>query len=126
MRPKTSRAKSWPSRLRWKSAMMEGCASSWRNGCSAHARRNSARAASCRALSLLFQRARKMPLQNGARYRIGLLQVDAPIFQLIERDPRIGHRAAHIGSRRDDAEIAVEILDLCFAVARGAELVQQG
>src|SRR5260370_15734167 len=61
-----------------------------------------------------------MPLQHGARQRIGFLQVDAPVFQLIERNPRIGHRAAHIGPRRDHAEIAIQILHLRFAMTRGA------
>src|SRR3984893_645687 len=73
-----------------------------------------------------FQRAGKMPLQHRARDGVGLLQVDAPIFQLVERYPRIGHRAAHIGSRRYHAEIAIQILHLRFAMARGTEFIQHG
>src|SRR6202790_1889836 len=73
-----------------------------------------------------FQRAGKMPLQHRARDGVGLLQVDAPIFQLVERYPRIGHRAAHIGSRRYHAEIAIEILHLRLAMARGTEFIQHG
>src|ERR1700704_2320419 len=67
-----------------------------------------------------------MPLQHGAGDGVGLLQVDAPVFQLVERYPRIGHRAAHIGSRRDHAEIAIKILYLRFAMARRTEFVQHG
>ena len=58
--------------------------------------------------------------------RIGLLQIDAPVFQLVERDPHVGDRAAHIGSGRDHAEIAVQILHLRFAMARGTEFIQHG
>ena len=57
-----------------------------------------------------------MPLQHGAGDGIGLLQVDAPIFQFVEWYPYIGHRAAHIGSRRDHAEITIQILHLRFAM----------
>src|SRR5258707_12245975 len=46
---------------------------------------------------------------------IGLLQFDAPIFQLVERDRLAGDCAAHEGSRTDDAIIAVEIAKLGFA-----------
>ncbi len=76
-------------------------------------------------LAFRLQHARIMPLQHRGRQRIGLLQVDAPVFQLVERDPNVGHRAAHIGSRRGHAEIAVQILHLRFAMARGAEFIQQ-
>ena len=55
-----------------------------------------------------------------------LLQVHAPVLQFVERNARVGDRAAHEGPRRDHAEIAVEILHLRFAMARGAELVQHG
>jgi hypothetical protein len=37
---------------------------------------------------------------------------------------RISHRAADIGSRRDHAEIAIQILHLRFAMARGTEFIQ--
>src|SRR5262249_19085838 len=66
-----------------------------------------------------------MPLQHRLRLGIGLLQVDAPVLQLIERDAHVSDGAADIGSRRDHAEVAVEILHLRFTAARGAELVQQ-
>src|SRR3982074_3445335 len=66
-----------------------------------------------------------MPLQPRARDRVGLLPVDAPIFQFVERYPRFGHRATHIGPRRNHAEIAVQILHVGFAMARGTEFVQQ-
>src|SRR5258705_9030449 len=68
----------------------------------------------------------KMPLQHGAGDSVGLLQIDAPVFQFVERYPRIGHRAAHVSSRRDHAEIAIQILHLGFAMARGTEFIQHG
>ena len=56
-----------------------------------------------------------MPLQHGLGRGIGLLQVDAPVFQLLERDRHAGHGAAHEGAGPHDAEIAVEIFDLGLA-----------
>ena len=73
-----------------------------------------------------LQRAGKMPLQHGGRNRVGLLQVDAPVFQFVERNLHAGDRAAHIGARRDHAEIAIQILHLRFAMARGTEFIQHG
>src|SRR6478609_4454798 len=78
------------------------------------------------AVSLRLRRVRKMPLQHRGGRGVGFLQVHAPVLQLVERNPRVGDRAAHERSRRDHAEIAVEILHLRFAMARGAELVQHG
>jgi len=75
-----------------------------------------------KSLTLRLQCAGKMPLQHRARDRVGLLQIDAPVFQLVERYPRIGHRAAHVGARRGHAEIAIQILHLRFAMARGPEI----
>jgi hypothetical protein len=66
-----------------------------------------------------------MPLQHGGGLRVSLLQIDAPVFQFVEWDAGVGDGAADIGSGRDHTEIAVEILHLRFAAARGAELVQQ-
>jgi hypothetical protein len=76
-------------------------------------------------LPLRLQRAGKMPLQHRARDGVGLLQIDAPVFQLVEGYPRVGHRAPHIGSWRVHAEIAVQLLHLRFAMARGPEFIQQ-
>src|SRR5262245_20638022 len=45
---------------------------------------------------------------------IGLLQVDAPVFQLFQRDRDPGDGAAHERARPHDAEIAVEEPDLGF------------
>ena len=56
--------------------------------------------------------------------RIGFLQVDAPVFQLVERDPHVGDGAAHIGPGRDHAEIAIQILHLRFAIPRGTEFIK--
>src|SRR5579871_5902884 len=65
-----------------------------------------------------------MPLEHGFRRGVGFLAVDAPVFQLFERDTNARDGATHISARRDHAEIAVEILHLGLAVARGTEPVQ--
>src|SRR5579871_2881818 len=65
-----------------------------------------------------------MPLEHGFRRGVGFLAVDAPVFQLFERDPNARDSATHIGARRDHAEIAVKILHLGLADARGTEPVQ--
>src|ERR1700730_10282161 len=57
-------------------------------------------------------RSGEMPLQHGFRIDVGLLQVNAPIFQLFERDRQAGHRATHEGTRPHDAKIAVKVFDL--------------
>src|SRR3954465_1499695 len=86
-----------------------------------------ARSSNRRAASRLrLRRAGEMSLQHCGGCGVGLLQVHAPVLQLVERNARVGYRAAHIRPRRDHAEIAVEILHLRFAMARGAELVQHG
>ena len=76
------------------------------------------------SLSLRFEHAGMMALQHGGRGGVGLLQVDAPVLQLVERDPDVGDGTTHKGAGRDHAEIAIEILHLRFAMARGIELVQ--
>src|SRR5260370_212036 len=53
-----------------------------------------------------------MPLQHGRGNSIGFLQIDAPVFQFVERDPRVGDRAAHIGSWRAHSEIPSHIFHL--------------
>src|SRR3954469_23935169 len=78
------------------------------------------------ASRLRLWRARGMPLEHGGGGGGGFPRGPAPVFQLVERDARVGDRATHEGPRRDHAEIAVEILHLRFAMARGAELVQHG
>ena len=65
-----------------------------------------------------------MPLQHGNRLRVGFLQIDAPVLQFIERYPRVGHRAPYLGSRRDDTKVAVEILQLRFAMAGRTGFIQ--
>src|SRR5258708_7741750 len=74
--------------------------------------------------ALRLQRAREMPLQDRGRDRVGFLQVDAPILQFVERNAGIGNGATYIGSRRDHAEIAVQILHLRLAMTRGAEFIK--
>src|SRR5579872_7564585 len=56
-----------------------------------------------------------MPLQHRLGGGIGLLPIDAPVFQLFERDRCPGHRTTHIRARSDHAKIAIEILDLGLA-----------
>jgi hypothetical protein len=51
-------------------------------------------------------------LQHRLRTGIGFLQLDAPVFELLEWDRRAGHCTTHEGSRPDDAKITIEILDL--------------
>lgn len=42
-----------------------------------------------------------MSLQDGHRLRIGFLQIDAPVFQLVERDAYVGDGAADVGAGYD-------------------------
>ncbi len=53
-----------------------------------------------------------MPLQDGLRCRVGLLQVDAPIAEFLQWDGNAGHRATHERSRPHDAKITVEVFNL--------------
>ena len=75
-------------------------------------------------LALGLDRAGIMPLQDGFRRRIGFLQIDAPVFQLIERNVFAGHGAAHIGAGLDNAKIAVQIFDFGFAVSGRSEFIE--
>jgi hypothetical protein len=65
-----------------------------------------------------------MPLQHGDRLRVGFLQIDAPVFQFVQRYTRVGYRAPYEGSRRDHTKVAVEILQLRFAVAWRTGFIQ--
>ncbi len=65
--------------------------------------------------ALRFPIAGRMPLQHRLGRRIGFLQLDAPIPQLLERDRHPCHRAAHKGARPHDAKIAIEIFDVGLA-----------
>lgn len=58
-----------------------------------------------------------VPLQHGFRRRVGFLPVNAPVFQLIQRNVFAGDGAADVGAGRGHAKIAVEIFDLRFALA---------
>jgi len=53
-------------------------------------------------------------LQHRLRTGIGFLQLDTPIFQLLKRDRRAGDRTTHESARSHNAEIPVEIFDLCL------------
>ena len=57
----------------------------------------------------------EVPLQHDLGRDIGFLQVDAPVFQLFERDRRAGDGAAHEGAGPQHAEIPVEVFDLGLA-----------
>ena len=70
-------------------------------------------------LSLL----RVQPLHHRLGRGIGLLELDAPVFQLLERDRHAGHGAAHEGARPHDAEIPVEKLDLGLSRHRRRAIV---
>jgi hypothetical protein len=55
-------------------------------------------------------------LERGRRVDIGLLQLDAPIAKLVERDGAAGHRAAHEVAGREHLHLAVEIFELGLAL----------
>src|SRR5262245_33511993 len=59
-----------------------------------------------------------MALQDRLGGRIGFLQIDAPIFELLKRNRHPCHSAAHEGTWPHDAEIAIEVFYLCLAVHR--------
>ena len=54
--------------------------------------------------------------QRGRRVGIGLLQLDAPIAQLVERNGAAGDGAAHEVARAQHLHFAVEILELGLAL----------
>src|SRR3954447_23643475 len=60
-------------------------------------------------------------LQDGLGARIGLLPLDAPVFELLERDGDAGDGAAHEGARPHHPEIPVEIAD--FGLARRRPMI---
>src|SRR3977135_4733700 len=64
------------------------------------------------ALRLASSGVREVPLQDGFRIGIGLLQIHAPIFQLLQRDRHAGHRAAYECAGPHHAEVTIEIFDL--------------
>src|SRR5271154_6648955 len=55
------------------------------------------------------------PLHRGGRTGIGLLTVDAPIAQFVERDRLAGDGAAHEGPRTENAIVAVDKFNFRFA-----------
>jgi hypothetical protein len=56
-----------------------------------------------------------MSLHHRFRRSVGLLPVDAPVAELLERYRHAGDRATHECSRPHYAKIAIEILDLGLA-----------
>src|SRR5258708_27194661 len=72
-------------------------------------------------------------LQCSRRAGIGFLQIDAPIAQRFEGNPRARDSADHIGARRDHAVFAIEILqnggpaaDVAFELVHAGSLARQG
>jgi hypothetical protein len=53
---------------------------------------------------------RAKALQDRLRRCIGFLQIDAPVFELFERDRHSGYRTAYKCTGPNDPEIAVEVL----------------
>ena len=58
---------------------------------------------------------RTHPLHHCFRGSVSLLQIDAPIAKLFQRDGYARHRAADEGTRPHHTEIAIEIFDLGLA-----------
>ena len=56
-----------------------------------------------------------LPLHRSRRIGVGLLPVDAPVAQFVERDRLAGDGAAHVRARTDNAKIAVEKFNFRFA-----------
>src|SRR6476620_3688842 len=55
-------------------------------------------------------------LERGSGIDIGLLQLDAPIAQILERNGAPSDGAAHEITRRHDLHLSVEISELGFAL----------
>ena len=56
-----------------------------------------------------------LPLHRGGRTGVGLLPIDAPVAQFVERDRLAGDGATDEGSRPNDPKIAVDKLEFRFA-----------
>src|SRR4029077_12955944 len=69
-----------------------------------------------------------MARQRRGSVDIGLLQLDAPIAQILERNGPAGDRAAHEVARRQHLHLAVEIPELGFSLEANVafEAVHQG
>src|SRR5690606_7887548 len=65
----------------------------------------------------------ELPLQAYYRIGIGFLALDAPVFELVERDRLAGDGAAHEGAGALHLEIPVEIADARFPGARAFKAV---
>jgi hypothetical protein len=65
-----------------------------------------------------------MALQDCARESVGFLQVDTPVFQLVEWNASVGDSATDVGSWRNHPEIAIEILHTRFALTGLAKFIQ--
>src|SRR6476646_5207738 len=103
--------------MRWRSARMY-CASPW------SLTRWMNCAGSCwqsYAAERLFRR-RAKTLQDRLGRRIGFLQIDAPVFELLKRNRHAGYRAADKCTWPNDAEIAVKIF--YFRLVRPGEFVR--
>jgi hypothetical protein len=58
-------------------------------------------------------------LQLGFRRGIGLLEIDAPIAQILKGYLGARDRAAHVSTWTDDSDFTVEIFDLGFSGRQG-------
>src|SRR6266699_3205130 len=52
---------------------------------------------------------RELALQHNLRRQIGLLQIDAPVLELFERNGGAGHGATHECARSHDPKVSIEI-----------------
>jgi hypothetical protein len=64
------------------------------------------------------------PKQLGLWARIGLLQINVPIVQILKLDRFAGYRAAHETPWAQDSELAIEIFELGFSRANRGTLVK--
>src|SRR6185295_8420041 len=97
------------------------CASPWslmkRTNCGGSYWRSCADGLFCRRVQCA------LTLQDRLRRRIGLLQIDAPVLEFLERDRDTGHRTTDKGTRPHDTEIAVEILYFRLTIHRRGAII---
>src|SRR5258708_20075808 len=108
---------------RWAKALFAPCPPFFRCEWVWWARREERALAHPTISALALQRAGKIPLQHGTRDGVGLLQVDAPVFQFVQRDPRIRHPAADRGSRQDHPKIRIQTFHLRSPIPRSAHFL---
>jgi hypothetical protein len=65
----------------------------------------------------------KFALERCGSINVGLLPLDAPIFEFVQRDGLAGCRASHERSWAGDLEVTIEIADAGFPAAGAFETV---